>query len=154
MENFENAQQFFYHFCSFQLFRYHENGSKIKRMMMVHSMHGLFLTCTQESHLYLHNVQLIDVHTMYRQLLIKPLTRKIKTPTYLKCQFLAHGGEFPSTLVPCLVATAPPFDSCPFHPFPTPWAHITLFTTTTSTIMVFFIWTQTILLLAKLRLLR
>ncbi len=35
-------------------------------------------------------------------------------------QFLAHGGEFPSSLVPFLVTTAPPFDSCPFHPFPTP----------------------------------
>ncbi len=32
---------------------------EIKRMMTVHSTHGLFLTCTQESHLYLHNEQLI-----------------------------------------------------------------------------------------------
>jgi hypothetical protein len=30
---------------------------EIKRMMMVHSMHGLFLTCTQESNLYLHKIQ-------------------------------------------------------------------------------------------------
>jgi hypothetical protein len=57
----------------------------------------------------------------------------------LEGQFLAHGGEFPSTLVPCLVGTAPPFDSCPFHPFPTPSAHITLLTTTTSTISAFFV---------------
>jgi hypothetical protein len=41
-----------------------------------------------------------------------------------------------------LVATAPPFDSYPFHPFPTPSAHITLFTTMTSTIGVFFIGTH------------
>jgi hypothetical protein len=42
--------------------------------------------------------------------------KKKRTPTYLEGQFLAHGGESPSTLVPYLVATAPPFDSCPFHP--------------------------------------
>jgi hypothetical protein len=30
---------------------------EIERMMTVHSMHGLFLTCIQESHLYLYNVQ-------------------------------------------------------------------------------------------------
>ncbi len=53
--------------------------------------------------------------------------------------FLAHSGEFPSTLISCLVATAPPFDSCPFHPFSTPSAHITLFTMMTSTITVYFV---------------
>jgi hypothetical protein len=58
----------------------------------------------------------------------------------LEGQFLAHGGKFPSTLVPCLVATAPPFDSFTFHVFPTPLADITLLTTTISTILVFFVW--------------
>ncbi len=47
--------------------------------------------------------------------------------TYLEGRCFAHGGESPSTLVPCLVATAPPFDSNPLHPFPTPSAHITLY---------------------------
>ncbi len=75
---------------------------------------------------------------MYGQLLVKPIERKIKNPTYLEGQFHAHGGEFASTLILCLVATAPPLDSYPFHPFPTPSAHITQFTTT-STIMVFFV---------------
>ncbi len=56
---------------------------EIKRIITVNSTHGLFLTCTQESHSYLRNVQLIDAHTMYRQLLIKPLARKIKNPDLL-----------------------------------------------------------------------
>ncbi len=57
---------------------------EIKRMMMVHSTHGLFLTCTQESHLYLHTVQLIDIHAMYRQLLLNPLQKIIKNPDLLE----------------------------------------------------------------------
>ncbi len=35
---------------------------EIKHMMTMHSKHGLFLTCTQEHHLYLYNVQLIDIY--------------------------------------------------------------------------------------------
>ncbi len=77
----------------------------------------IFTQCTVNR--YLHNIQTFVNQT--------------------SCQFLAYGGEFPSTLVPCLVATAPPFDSRPFHPFLTPLAHITLLTMTTSTILVFFI---------------
>jgi hypothetical protein len=48
---------------------------EIKRMMMVHSTHGLFLTCTNEFHLYLHNVQLIAIYTMHMQLLLNPLQK-------------------------------------------------------------------------------
>ncbi len=39
----------------------------------------------------------------------------------------AHGGESPSTLVPCLVANAPPFASNPPHPSPIPSTHIILY---------------------------
>jgi hypothetical protein len=110
-----------------------------KKLMTVHSTHCLFLTCTQESPLYLHNVKLIDSHTMHRQLVIKSL-EKIKNPNLLgRASFLLMVAKFPSPLVPCLVSTAPSFDSYPFHPFPTPSAHITLFTTTTSMMMVFFV---------------
>jgi hypothetical protein len=38
---------------------------EIKHMMTMHSTHGLFLTCTQESHLYSHTGQLIDIYTKY-----------------------------------------------------------------------------------------
>ncbi len=38
---------------------------EINPMMIVHTTHGLFLTYTQESYLYLHNIQLINIHTMY-----------------------------------------------------------------------------------------
>ncbi len=47
--------------------------------------------------------------------------------TYLEGRSFAHGGESPSTLVPCLVATAPPFNSNPPHPIPTPSARIILY---------------------------
>jgi hypothetical protein len=97
-----------------------ERFQEINHMMTVHSTHGLFLTCTRESYMYLHNIQLINIYTMCMQLLLKPLTKVIGTPSYLEGQFLACGDESPSTLVSCLVTTAPPFGFCPFHPFPTP----------------------------------
>ncbi len=50
-----------------------------------------------------------------------PLWKKRKQPpTYLEVRCIAHGGASPSTLVPWLVATAPPLNSDPLHPFPTP----------------------------------
>ncbi len=103
----------------------------------MHSSHGFFLTCTQKSCLHLHSVQLINIYTTYRQSSIEPLAEIKRTLTYLEGQYLAHGSELPSPLAPCLGATAPPFDSYPFHPFPTSSAHITLFTMTTSTITAF-----------------
>jgi hypothetical protein len=71
----------------------------------------------------------------------EPLAKQQRTATYLEGQFLARGDEFPSTLVPSLVTTAPPFSLHHFHPFPPfpPLGHITLFTETTSTITVFFV---------------
>jgi hypothetical protein len=71
---------------------------------------------------------------------VEPLEKQKGTPTYLEGQFVAHGDEFPSSLVPCLVTTAPPLTLAPFHPFSHPSAHITLFTRMTSTITVFFLW--------------
>jgi hypothetical protein len=50
--------------------------------------------------------------------------RNKETPSFLEGRCLAHGGKSPSTLVPCLVATAHPLLSNPPHPFPTPSAHI------------------------------
>ncbi len=91
---------------------------EIKHMMMKQSMYGLFFTCTQN---------LVYIYTIHNQSLTKPpCEKKKRIPTYLEDRCLAHGGESPSTLVPCLVATAPNFDSNPLHPFPTPSACITL----------------------------
>jgi hypothetical protein len=70
---------------------------------------------------------------------IEPLEKRKGTPTYLEGQFLARGDEFPSTLIPCLVTTAPLLTLAPFHPFTHPTAHIPLATRTTSIIMVFFV---------------
>jgi hypothetical protein len=89
----------------------------------MHSMHGLFLTCSQGSRLYSCNVQssiYIDKNTT-----IVNLTpcRKNKSPTYLGGQCLAHGGKSPSNLL----ATSPPFDSYPLHPFPPPQPHYTVY---------------------------
>ncbi len=56
---------------------------------------------------------------------IEPLERR--TPTYLEGQLLARGGEFPSTLVPCLVTTAPPLVLAPFTPFPPLSPHSTIY---------------------------
>ncbi len=48
---------------------------EIKSMMTVHSTHGLFFNYTQESPLYLHIVQLVNIHTMYKQSLSNPLQK-------------------------------------------------------------------------------
>ncbi len=88
------------------------------------------MQCTQYTQLtYIHKGQ---------KSLIKPLFENKKSPTYLEGQCLAHGGESPSTPVPCLLATTPPFDSYPFTPSH-PISPITLFTTTTSAITSFFV---------------
>ncbi len=107
--------------------------------MTVHSTHGLFLTCSQESHLHLHNIQLINIYTIHRQLLIKHLAR-IKNPDLLGGPSSSSWWRIPIYFIPLPSSTAPPFGPCPFHPFPLPSALITVFTTMTSTIMVFFIW--------------
>jgi hypothetical protein len=91
----------------------------IKRMTPMYFMHGLFLTCTQKSHLYLHDRH-FGIYTMYKQSFIKPPCINKESPlSYLEGQLLARGDEFPSTLVPSLVTTAPPLGFYPFHSFPT-----------------------------------
>ncbi len=88
-----------------------------KRMTMMYFMHGSFLTCTQKSHLYLHNMH-SGIYTMYKQTSIKaPCIKKNPRFTYFEGQLLARGDEFPSTLVPSLVTTFPPLGFNPFHPF-------------------------------------
>ncbi len=109
---------------------------EIKRMMTVYSMHCLFLTCTQKSHLYLHITQILNNYTMYSNF-IALLEKQKGTPMYLEGQFLARG--MPIHPGPCLVTAAPPLTLAPFHPFSHSSAHITLFTRTTSTITVFFV---------------
>jgi hypothetical protein len=77
---------------------------------------------------------------MYKQFYRTPCKKKKKTPTYLEGQLLARSVEFPSTLVPSLVTIALHW-LLPLSPLSHPSAHITLFTMTTLTITVFFVWT-------------
>jgi hypothetical protein len=100
--------------------------------MTVYSTHGLFLTCTQKSHLYLHSTQIFNIHIVYKQFYRTPCKNNKKTRTYLDGQLLARGDEFPSTLVPYLITTAPPLAFAPLMPYPP----LTLFTMMTSTITV------------------
>jgi hypothetical protein len=109
-----------------------EHLQEIKRMMML-TTHGLFLTCTQKLYLY--------IYTTHHQLVgPEPLVKMIKgNPTYLEGQCFTHGGESPSTLVPCLAATAHPLLSIPPSPPSHPLGPQKNVTMTTSTITVFFI---------------
>jgi hypothetical protein len=59
---------------------------EIKRMMMMYSTHGLFLTCTQKSHLYLLDIQILNlnIHTIYKQsFFIKPRAKIIMNLHFL-----------------------------------------------------------------------
>ncbi len=113
---------------------------EIKCMMPVHSIHGLLLTCTQESCLYLNHVQLIDIYTMYRKLLSNPLQKKIKNPNLLGEPVSCPWWRIPIHSGPLSGSNWPTLWLLPFSPLSYPSAHITLFTTTTSTITVFFGW--------------
>ncbi len=80
-------------------------------------MHGLFLTCTQKSCLSLHDMHL-NIYTMNKQSLVTiPCINKEALLYYLDSQLPARGDDFPSTLVPSLVTTAPPLGFYPFHPW-------------------------------------
>jgi hypothetical protein len=73
-----------------------ERFQEIKRMVMKHSTHGLFLTSTQN---------LICIYITHNQSSIKNSLVKRqkgkKAPTYMEVWCFAHGGESPSILVPC-----------------------------------------------------
>ncbi len=92
--------------------------------------HGLFLTCTQKFYLCTTHNQLFGSDP--------PRENDKRNPTYLEGRCFTHGGESPSTLVHCLVATGhsllsnPPLT--PSHPFSPHYV-----TMTTSTITVFFV---------------
>ncbi len=102
---------------------------EIKCMM---TMHGLFLTCAQKFCLY--------IYTKHNQLLgPTPFCENDKgNPTYLEGRRSTHSGESPSTLVPCLLATAHPLLSNPPSPPSQPF-HPHYVTMTTSTIMIFLV---------------
>ncbi len=100
-----------------------EQFQEIKRMMMMHSTHGLFSTSTQN---------LIYIYMTYNQSSIKktPLWKRKKrkeTQMFLEVWYFAHGGKSPSTLIPCLVATAPPLILIPFTPLPPLQPHYTIY---------------------------
>ncbi len=107
---------------------------EIKRMMTVHSTHGLFLTCTQESCLYIFTQCTISryLHNVCTSNHYRTPCKSNKEPNLLGGQVSCSWWQIPIHSGPL------PGSNCPtlwlFHPFPTLSAHITLFTTTTSTI--------------------
>jgi hypothetical protein len=78
-------------------------------MITVHSTHGLFLTYTQESCLYLHSVQLVDIYTVYKKSLIEPPAKVQNNPNLLgrpvSCSWWRipiHSGPLPGCNCPTL----------------------------------------------------
>jgi hypothetical protein len=100
---------------------------EIKCMMTVYSTNCLFISCTQKSHLYLHSTQIFNIHIVYKQFYCTPCKNNKKTPTYLEGQLLARSDEFPSTLVPYLVTTAPPLAFAPLTSYPPLSPHYTIY---------------------------
>ncbi len=109
--------------------------------MIVHSTHGLFLTYAQESHLYLHNVQLINIYTMYMQF-YWTFCKKVREPQLIVGPISCSWWRIPIHSSPLSGSNCPSLwllPLSPLSPLSHPSAHITLFTMTTSTIMVFFV---------------
>ncbi len=92
------------------------------------SSHGLFLTWTQNLIIYRSYSSLRYLHI--RQCLILP-NPFYPLFTYLENQLLCSWCEYPSTLVPGQLTTAPPFASSPTLSHPTD--QVTIFTQPTST---------------------
>jgi hypothetical protein len=106
---------------------------EIKRM---DDVDHTFLTCTQKLYLSLY----LQPHII-NYLGLTPLVNGKRNPTYLESRDFAHGGESPSTLIPCLVATAHPLLYNPPHPsHPSSPHYVTM---TLSTISVFLVWNNT-----------
>jgi hypothetical protein len=92
---------------------------EIIHKMTVYSTHGLFLSSTQILFVF-YTVNRCLIFTQNTCDLFRTPCKNNKEPhTYLEGQLLARGDEFPSTLDPSLVTTAPPFSLHPFCPFPT-----------------------------------
>jgi hypothetical protein len=83
--------------------------------------HGIFLTCTYNSHFYV-QVTYLNIYqcTINFQRKKNPCFNKVNHISYLESQLFARCDESPSTLVSGLVTTAPPLGFYPFHPFLTP----------------------------------
>jgi hypothetical protein len=75
--------------------------------MVMHSMHGLFLTGTQKSRLYLHNLQSIDIYTMYRQSLIEPIVKITKIPNLIGGPISGSWWQIPIQSGPLPVSNCP-----------------------------------------------
>ncbi len=60
----------------------------------LYSTHGLFLTCTQKSHLYLHNIHMLNIYTMYSSLFIKPFTNNKESLLTWSASFLLVVANF------------------------------------------------------------
>ncbi len=86
---------------------------------MMLTTHGLFLTCTQSS-IFIFTEHIINLWA------ILPCTNVKGKPTNLEGWCFTHGGESPSTLVPCLVAQTHPLLSDPPSPPSHPFDHIML----------------------------
>jgi hypothetical protein len=80
---------------------------EIERMWLDHLTHSLFLTWTRKSH----HLQIIyyNIYTSYNAWSTHPLLPTAPSLLTWRTSFLARVGEYPSTLVPGLLTTAPPF---------------------------------------------
>jgi hypothetical protein len=108
----------------------------IKRMMML-TTHGLFLTCTQKFYLYIYT-------THFKYPGDNPLHFKLEETFHLLGRpMCCSWWRIPSTLVPCLKSTAPPFISNLPSPLPTPLAH-TILQRRHQQLSVFLIWNSSV----------
>jgi hypothetical protein len=131
--------------CLFQRFIHHTFKSLYKYYTSLNiathvKRHGCYDTI--HIHTYTHNLQFLFLFSFmaFRSAGPKLSCREQNKPTYLEDRCLAHGGEFPSTLVPCLKPTTLTLTFQTPSPPPTPLART--ITTTTSTILVFLIWNR------------
>jgi hypothetical protein len=90
---------------------------EIKRMLLVHLTHGLFLTWHRNLVIHRSYITIFTHHLMPHS--PNPLPPAIQCLLTWRTNFFAHGGEYPSTLVPGLPTIALPFASSPTLSHPT-----------------------------------
>jgi hypothetical protein len=94
--------------CLFQWFIHHTFKSPCKYYTSLNTATHVKCHGCSTQYTYTHNLQFLFLFSFmaFRSAGPELSCREQKEPTYLEDRRLAHGGELPSTLVPCLKPTA------------------------------------------------
>jgi hypothetical protein len=113
----------------FLMFRYHKNGCK-KLNAYDDALHARFIFNLHTKISFIFTQCTVDRYLVFTQcttIVNQIPCRNNKFPDLLGGPMSCLWWRIPIHLLPCLLATAPPFDSYPLHPSPPPQPHYTIY---------------------------